>query len=71
MEIRCIKVTAVCDRENMNEDEKAVFWRNVEHIVEKDVVRTDRSNEYFRGDHNPNLAVLKLASQCFIPNNIQ
>ena len=43
----------------MSEEEKEHFWRNVEYIVEKDVVRTDRSHEYFRGDHNPNLAVLR------------
>ena len=43
-------------------DEKVIenFKRTVQTIVEKDVVRTDRSNPYFRGENNPNIDVLKL-----------
>ena len=42
-------------------DEKVIenFQRTVQTIVEKDVVRTDRSNPYFRGENNPNIDVLK------------
>lgn len=43
----------------MNEDERDVFWKSVQCTVEKDVVRTDRSNPYFKGEGNPNIEVLK------------
>ena len=48
-------------------DEKVIenFQRTVQTIVEKDVVRTDRSNPYFRGENNPNIDVLKLVKRTF------
>ncbi|XP_076461317.1 uncharacterized protein LOC143293874 [Babylonia areolata] len=46
-------------RESLRGEEKQHFWRNIQCIVEKDVVRTDRSHPYFRGQHNPNIQVLK------------
>ncbi|CAH1795390.1 unnamed protein product [Owenia fusiformis] len=46
-------------REMMTEDERERFWRSTQCTVEKDVVRTDRSHPYFRGEDNPNIEVLK------------
>ncbi|XP_052760917.1 TBC1 domain family member 16-like [Mya arenaria] len=46
-------------RESLSPEEQEVFWRNVQCTVEKDVVRTDRSHPYFRGENNPNIDVLK------------
>ncbi|XP_013399258.1 TBC1 domain family member 16-like [Lingula anatina] len=46
-------------RESMTPAEQEQFWRGVQCTVEKDVVRTDRSNPYFMGEDNPNIDVLK------------
>ncbi|KAF6039399.1 TBC1D16 [Bugula neritina] len=35
------------------------FWRSVQNTVEKDVVRTDRSHSYYKGDNNSNVETLK------------
>ncbi len=43
----------------MSESEAETFWRNTQSIVEKDVVRTDRSHPYFKGEDNPNIEILK------------
>lgn len=44
----------------MSPEEQAHFWRSVQCIIEKDVVRTDRSNPYFAGgDDNPNIESMK------------
>jgi hypothetical protein len=43
----------------MSPEEQQNFWRNVQCIVEKDVVRTDRGNPYFAGEDNPNIDVMK------------
>jgi len=43
----------------LDDPEEVQFFRDVEAIVEKDVVRTDRSHPYFKGDDNPNLKVMK------------
>ena len=43
----------------MTPQEKEQFWRKIQSIVEKDVVRTDRSHPYFRGEDNPNIEVLQ------------
>ncbi|CAF1309233.1 unnamed protein product, partial [Adineta ricciae] len=51
--IRARRETAVDD------PEQAQFFHDVEAIIEKDVVRTDRSHPYFKGDDNPNLRVMK------------
>ena len=47
------------NRESMSEEEKETFWRNTQCIIEKDVVRTDRSHPYFKGEDNPNIEILK------------
>ena len=49
----------LCFRDSMSDEEKEQFWRNVQCTVEKDVIRTDRSHPYFRGENNPNIEVLK------------
>ena len=46
-------------REALTGEEADKFWKNVQCIVEKDVVRTDRSHPYFKGESNPNIDVLK------------
>ncbi|XP_042203048.1 TBC1 domain family member 16-like [Homarus americanus] len=46
-------------RENMSGEELDWFRRNVQCTVEKDVVRTDRSNPCFAGNDNPNLEKMK------------
>ncbi|ELU09246.1 hypothetical protein CAPTEDRAFT_175014 [Capitella teleta] len=46
-------------RESMSPESAEEFWRNVQCTVEKDVVRTDRTHVYFKGDDNPNIQVLK------------
>lgn len=46
-------------RKAMSKDEEAEFWRSVQCTVEKDVVRTDRSNPYFAGADNPNIQTMK------------
>lgn len=46
-------------REEMSPTEAEEFWRHVQCTVEKDVVRTDRSHPYFRGEDNPNIDILK------------
>jgi len=46
-------------RLEMEPEQQQNFWRNVQCIVEKDVVRTDRSNPYFAGEDNPNIDVMK------------
>lgn len=43
----------------MSPEEQAQFWRSVQCIIEKDVVRTDRTNPYFAGDDNPNIESMK------------
>jgi hypothetical protein len=43
----------------IDDPEEVQFFHDVEAIIEKDVVRTDRSHPYFKGDDNPNLRVMK------------
>lgn len=50
-------------REDMTPQEKEQFWRKIQSTVEKDVVRTDRSHPYFRGEENPNIEVLQWVGQ--------
>uniref|UniRef100_A0A8D2H1B2 TBC1 domain family member 16 n=1 Tax=Urocitellus parryii TaxID=9999 RepID=A0A8D2H1B2_UROPR len=46
-------------RLSMTPEERGAFWRNVQFTVDKDVVRTDRSNEFFRGEDNPNVESMR------------
>ncbi|XP_039596344.1 TBC1 domain family member 16 [Polypterus senegalus] len=46
-------------RLSMTPDEHKMFWRNVQFTVDKDVVRTDRSNQFFRGENNPNVEIMR------------
>ncbi|XP_062388123.1 TBC1 domain family member 16 [Sardina pilchardus] len=43
----------------MSPEEHSEFWRKVQFTVDKDVVRTDRSNAYFRGENNPNVEIMR------------
>ncbi|XP_030383626.1 TBC1 domain family member 16 [Scaptodrosophila lebanonensis] len=44
---------------SMSPEEQVHFWKTVQSVVEKDVVRTDRSNPFFCGDQNPNTEIMK------------
>uniref|UniRef100_A0A8C6W8H7 Rab-GAP TBC domain-containing protein n=1 Tax=Nannospalax galili TaxID=1026970 RepID=A0A8C6W8H7_NANGA len=46
-------------RLSMTPEERTAFWRNVQFTVDKDVVRTDRSNQFFRGEDNPNVESMR------------
>ncbi|NXF36577.1 TBC16 protein, partial [Nyctibius bracteatus] len=46
-------------RLSMTPDEQKDFWRKVQFTVDKDVVRTDRSNQFFRGENNPNVETMR------------
>ncbi|XP_035695303.1 TBC1 domain family member 16-like [Branchiostoma floridae] len=46
-------------RLSMSDEEKEHFWRTVQVTVDKDVVRTDRSNPYFKGDNNPHVEMMR------------
>ncbi|XP_059684051.1 TBC1 domain family member 16 isoform X3 [Gavia stellata] len=46
-------------RLSMTSDEQKDFWRKVQFTVDKDVVRTDRSNQFFRGEDNPNVETMR------------
>lgn len=48
-----------CARLSMTPEEHRAFWRNVQFTVDKDVVRTDRSNQFFRGEGNPNVETMR------------
>lgn len=43
----------------MSPEEHSEFWRKVEFTVDRDVVRTDRSNSFFRGENNPNVESMR------------
>ncbi|XP_077300529.1 TBC1 domain family member 16 isoform X2 [Arctopsyche grandis] len=43
----------------MSLEEQAAFWKSVQCVVEKDVVRTDRGNPYYAGEDNPNIDTMK------------
>lgn len=49
----------VVSRLSMTPDEQKDFWRQVQFTVDKDVVRTDRSNQFFRGEDNPNVETMR------------
>lgn len=46
----------------MSPEEHSEFWRKVQFTVDKDVVRTDRSNLFFRGENNPNVESMRSAT---------
>ncbi|CAL8282572.1 unnamed protein product [Boreogadus saida] len=46
-------------RLSMTPEEHSEFWRKVQFTVDKDVVRTDRSNLFFRGENNPNVEIMR------------
>ncbi|XP_019499918.1 PREDICTED: TBC1 domain family member 16 isoform X2 [Hipposideros armiger] len=46
-------------RLSMGPEEHRAFWRDVQFTVDKDVVRTDRSNQFFRGEGNPNVESMR------------
>ncbi|NWI54174.1 TBC16 protein, partial [Calyptomena viridis] len=46
-------------RLSMSPEEQKDFWRRVQFTVDKDVVRTDRSNQFFRGEGNPNVETMR------------
>ncbi|XP_069655570.1 TBC1 domain family member 16 isoform X4 [Haliaeetus albicilla] len=46
-------------RLSMTPDEQKEFWCKVQFTVDKDVVRTDRSNQFFRGEDNPNVETMR------------
>lgn len=49
----------VVSRLSMTPDEQKDFWRQVQFTVDKDVVRTDRSNQFFQGEDNPNVETMR------------
>eukprot|EP00062_Callorhinchus_milii_P004583 gi/632943114/ref/XP_007886780.1/ PREDICTED: TBC1 domain family member 16 isoform X1 [Callorhinchus milii] len=46
-------------RLSMTPEEHEDFWRKVQFTVDKDVVRTDRSNQFFKGENNPNVETMR------------
>lgn len=44
---------------SMSPEQQAHFWKTVQCIIEKDVVRTDRGNPFFAGEDNPNVDLMK------------
>lgn len=44
---------------SMSPEQQAHFWKTVQCIIEKDVVRTDRGNPFYAGDDNPNVELMK------------
>ncbi|EDV27793.1 uncharacterized protein TRIADDRAFT_20890, partial [Trichoplax adhaerens] len=46
-------------RQGISGEEQKTFYRKVECIVDKDVVRTDRSSQYYAGADNPHVQTLR------------
>ncbi|XP_067914334.1 TBC1 domain family member 16 isoform X2 [Heterodontus francisci] len=46
-------------RLSMTPEECEDFWRKVQFTVDKDVVRTDRSKQFFKGENNPNVEAMR------------
>lgn len=53
------RLLSYCFRLSMSPEEHSEFWRKVQFTVDKDVVRTDRSNHFFRGENNPNVEIMR------------
>nr|XP_054763801.1 TBC1 domain family member 16-like [Lytechinus pictus] len=47
------------ERLEMTEDQMKLFYRKVQSTVDKDVVRTDRTHPYFKGEKNPNVEIMR------------
>ncbi|CAH1645655.1 unnamed protein product [Spodoptera littoralis] len=45
--------------EKMTPEQHAIFWKTVQCVIEKDVVRTDRGNPFFAGENNYNVEIMK------------
>lgn len=45
--------------ERMTPEQHALFRKNVQCVIEKDVVRTDRGNPFFAGENNYNIEIMK------------
>ncbi|GBP38408.1 TBC1 domain family member 16 [Eumeta japonica] len=45
--------------ERMTPEQHAIFWKTIQSVIEKDVVRTDRGNPFFAGDNNYNIEIMK------------
>lgn len=48
-----------CFRLSLAGEEYETFWKNVQFVVDKDVVRTDRSQPYYAGQDNPNVQKMR------------
>lgn len=44
---------------SMSPEQQATFWKTVQCVIEKDVVRTDRGNPYYAGEGNANIETMK------------
>lgn len=44
---------------SMSPEDQAHFWKTVQCVIEKDVVRTDRGNPFFSGEGNANIETMK------------
>lgn len=44
---------------SMSPEQQAQFWKSVQCVIEKDVVRTDRGNPYYAGEGNANIETMK------------
>lgn len=44
---------------SMSPEQQAHFWKTVQSVIEKDVIRTDRCNPFYAGDDNPNVELMK------------
>lgn len=47
------------NRLSMTPEEQEKFWRTVQFTVDKDVVRTDRSKQFYKGENNPNVELMR------------
>ncbi|XP_071494436.1 TBC1 domain family member 16-like [Diadema antillarum] len=46
-------------RMSMTTEDMKIFYRRVQSTVDKDVVRTDRSHPYFKGENNPHVETMR------------
>lgn len=65
--IKCFLCVCVLPRLSMSPEQQSEFWRKVEFTVDRDVVRTDRSNSFFRGENNPNVEIMRSAPTPLLP----